>query len=69
MTAKLKYDFSSRLHALRAPGGLTMRQLAEAAGITEAAVSKLERTGCNPRLSTVRALAAALGVTPVDLIG
>ena len=48
---------------------LAQRELAEAAGLTEATISRLEtgRRGAFP--STVRKLAATLGVTPSELYG
>ncbi len=47
---------------------LTQRELAEKAGLTLAAVSRIERNEAEPRPSTVRKLAAALGVEPRVLI-
>ncbi|MGH7332438.1 MAG: helix-turn-helix domain-containing protein [Candidatus Rokuibacteriota bacterium] len=43
--------------------GLRLRELASKAGITPSALSQLERDQCNPTLGTLRAVAAALGMT------
>ncbi len=49
--------------------GLTQRQLASRAGTGQQTICKLEtfRRGAYPR--TLEKLAAALGVTPADLVG
>ena len=49
--------------------GLTQRQLAARAGTGQQTICKLEtlRRGAYPR--TLQKLAAALGVTPADLVG
>ena len=50
--------------------GLSQRALAKAAGISNAMATKIENEDISdPRLSTLRALAAALGVTVAELIG
>jgi transcriptional regulator with XRE-family HTH domain len=57
------------LAAHRRSHGLTQRQLSELAGVTHTTVQRLESLsrGAYPR--TVRKLAVALGVEPVDLVG
>ena len=56
-----------RLRALRRRAGLTQRELAARAGLTHSTVAYLE-TGKHAALpSTVRKLAAALGVPPDEL--
>ena len=57
------------LAAHRRRRGLTQRQLGELAGVAHTTVQKLEslNRGAYPR--TVRKLALALGVEPVDLVG
>ena len=49
---------------------LAIRQddLAHKAGITPTTLSRIERNESEPHVSTIRALAKALGVTPADLI-
>lgn len=61
--------FSARLRALRAAAGLTQQQLADAAGVHAQTVQHFEYgVKDDPRMSTLRKLAAALGVAPGDLI-
>ena len=63
-------EFAARLRELRAAAGLTQAQVAERAGLDVSMVQNLERPsdGGNPRLTTLLALADALGVSPPDLI-
>ena len=65
-------ESASALHRARMAAGLTQSQLAERAGLTRNHVQLLE-TGSlgarwNPRLDSLYALAAALGVSVVDLL-
>jgi transcriptional regulator with XRE-family HTH domain len=57
--------FAFRLKELRAQAGLTQRELAERAGMTEAGVRNLEQRRTGPTWESVVALAEALGV-PTD---
>jgi transcriptional regulator with XRE-family HTH domain len=59
-----------RLRKLRTDAGLTQQELAMRAGLSVSVVAQTEQ-GVNddPRLSTLRALARALGVTINDLTG
>ena len=54
--------FSETLQQLRKDRGLTQQQLADAAGLSQTAVSQWEAGVREPSWSAVRALAAALGV-------
>ena len=59
------------LRRLRLDAGLTQEALAYAAGISRNHVQLLERGvggGANPRLSTLYALADALGCKVIDLL-
>jgi len=58
----------TRLRALRERKVLTQQELAEKAGITRATLSRLEAGAENPYPSTIRKLAAALGVEPQVLM-
>lgn len=62
--------FSDRVRELRALAGLTQDRLAERAGLSVTMIQGIERArdGGNPRLTTLWALAAALGVHPADLL-
>jgi len=59
------------LHPLRAwrkAAGLTQAALAARAGIRTATVAEIERRTTDPRLSTLTALAAALGLEIGDIV-
>ena len=58
----------TNLNQLRTREALTQRDLSERTGLTIAAISRIERNQVEPRLSTVRKLADALGVHPSQLI-
>jgi transcriptional regulator with XRE-family HTH domain len=53
---------------LRTLNALTQEELADRAGITTTALSRIERNEAEPRPSTLRKLAAALGVEPREVI-
>ncbi len=57
------------LRQIREARGVSQRVLADTAGITQAALFRLESGGTDPRLSTLRKLAKALNVTVAELIG
>ncbi len=59
--AREDYAMRSDLVALRRQAGLTQKQVAERMGITQQAVHKLERYDSDPKLSTVRRYANAVG--------
>lgn len=58
---------ASRLKEHREKLGLTQLQVARMAGLTERTIRLLEQGASVPRLSTARALAAALGVSVEDI--
>ncbi|MFY0633652.1 MAG: helix-turn-helix transcriptional regulator [Vannielia sp.] len=53
-------DFTDSLARLRKERGLTQAQLADAAGINQATISKIERGEANPTLSMLRKITEAL---------
>ncbi len=57
-----------RVKRLRTLNALTQAELAQRAGLTTAAVARIERDEAEPRPSTLRKLARALDVQPRDLI-
>ncbi len=59
--AREDYAMRSDLVALRRQAGLTQKQVAERMGVTQQAVHKLERYDSDPKLSTVRRYANAVG--------
>lgn len=58
-----------RLRVLREQRGLSLRRLAEVAGLHYVSLVRLEAGAFDPRLSTLRKLSEALGVTIAELIG
>ncbi len=57
------------LKRLRTLNALTQEELANKAGLTSAAVARIERNEAEPRPSTLRKLAGALGVKPAQIVG
>ena len=57
----------SALRVVRVARLLTMRDLAEQAGVAPATIYLIEAGRTTPRLSVVRRLAAALGVEPHEI--
>ncbi len=55
-------EFGRRLKKLRAKAGWTQQKLAFEAGVSVTCVAMLEQRDMDPRWSTVKALARALGV-------
>ncbi|HMC39401.1 MAG TPA: helix-turn-helix transcriptional regulator, partial [Acidimicrobiales bacterium] len=60
--------FGHRLRHLRRQAGLTLDALGQAVGRPASYLSQLENGHREPRLSTVNALAGALGVAPAELL-
>lgn len=60
--------FAARLRELRRQRGLTQRELAERAELTETYLSRLESVGAAPGIDLVDRLATALGTTVHDLL-
>lgn len=56
-----------RLKAVRLAKMLSQEELAEKAGVSRVAITRLETGMVDARFKTVRKLAAALGVEPTDL--
>ena len=57
------------LRKLRIEAAMSQRELAEASGVTQGTISRLEQGDTNVQPSTLRKLAAALNVRPKELIG
>jgi transcriptional regulator with XRE-family HTH domain len=56
------------LKRLRVLNALTQAELAEKAGLTPAAVARIERNEAEPRMTTLRKLAETLSVEPHKLV-
>ncbi len=65
-TAHVEVD-AKKLRALRRKRVLTLRELAEVAGISKDTISRVEREG-TAYPSTIRKLAKALDVEPSELV-
>ena len=59
----------TRLQAIRNGKGVSLRALKATSGVAVATLCRIEGGGYDPRLSTLRRLARALGVTVAELIG
>jgi transcriptional regulator with XRE-family HTH domain len=59
---------ASVLRQLRHDSGSTQEDVAHHAGITVAALARIERGTTNPKWTTVRCIAGALNVSLTDLI-
>jgi transcriptional regulator with XRE-family HTH domain len=64
----LVVHIGKNLKDARFRAGLTQAELAEKAGTTQTTVARIERDTVEPEVTTVRKLAAALGVTISDLL-
>ena len=53
----------SRIRSLRLRRRLTLKEIADKAGITPSALSQIERDRSNPTLGSLKAIASALGTT------
>jgi transcriptional regulator with XRE-family HTH domain len=61
-------QFAERLREVRRTAGLTQRQLADAAHLSEGYVARLEAGDTSPGLDLMSRLATALGVPLTDLL-
>ena len=62
-----RMELGERLRAIRVLRRLTLREVAEAAGVSESFVSQLERGRSNASVATLQRLAAAVGIEVSDL--
>jgi len=56
-----------RLRDIRKARGLTQADLADAAGVTQGFISRIEKDNANPTIDVIEALASVLRVRPIDL--
>ncbi len=59
-------EIGKRLHTLRLANRMTLKELAQKAGCTDAYLSQLERGRANPSVMTLKKIASALRVKIVD---
>jgi transcriptional regulator with XRE-family HTH domain len=65
-----RLPIASRLKVLRENAGMSQQSLAVSAGLSVSLVSQIERgSRADPRMSTIAALATALGVSLDELVG
>ena len=63
-------QFGRRVHYYRELNGMTLQELSDKSGYTSrSTVAKLEKGQVDAPQSKVKALADALGVSPLDLLG
>lgn len=67
-TPKSSSPVPTNLRRLRLAAGLTQEQLAEAADVTDATISRIERGRFSPSHDLLERLAQGLGVDPSDLV-
>jgi transcriptional regulator with XRE-family HTH domain len=60
-------ELGAAIRALRRETAMTQEALAEAAGITVSHLSAIEGGHSNPKWSTIRTIAAGLGVSMTDV--
>ena len=65
---RFKLYLAQNVTAARRRAGLTQLQLAQAAELSRATVHLIEAGICDPRLSTITRLAAALNVDALELL-
>ena len=65
--ARARFKLGMRLQQQRLAAGLTQKQLADASGIAQADISRIEHGQGNPTAATLEALGTPLGVT-IDYI-
>lgn len=66
----MENTFGSKLRELRREQGMTLRQLAELAGVDYTYLSKVEteKVPYTPSAETIRSIARALGLDPMELL-
>jgi transcriptional regulator with XRE-family HTH domain len=58
----MRYRFGEKIRAVRERRGLTLREIAERAGVSESLVSQIERNRVSPAIDTLLSLADALDI-------
>ena len=63
----LQVRFGERIKQLRREQGYSQNEFADAAGITQAYLSRMERGIANPQLDNIKKVAECLGISLADL--
>lgn len=58
----MKYKFGEKLRAVRERKGLTLKEVAKEAGVSESLVSQIERNRVSPSIDTLLQIADVLGI-------
>jgi transcriptional regulator with XRE-family HTH domain len=58
----MRYNFGEKIRSVRERRSLTLREVAETAGVSESLVSQIERNRVSPAIDTLLALADALDI-------
>jgi len=64
----LVHNVAARIRQLRSKKGWSQEQLAEAAGLSRDAISRIERGDREPKLETLEEVSGALGVRAAELL-
>ncbi|GHU67742.1 hypothetical protein FACS189447_10140 [Spirochaetia bacterium] len=56
----MKYQFGGKIRSVRERRGITLKEVAEKAGVSESLVSQIERNRVSPAIDTLLALVEAL---------
>jgi transcriptional regulator with XRE-family HTH domain len=62
-----RLQLGARIRALRHSRSMTLRELADAAGVTESFLSQVEREVASPSIASVQRIAGALGLAIAEL--
>lgn len=65
----IEFTLGDRIRKARVLAGLTQAELADAVGVTQAALSRWEHAESEPRASQLIALAAATGFGIAEILG
>lgn len=65
--AELEFDLGARIRRLRRTNELTLRELAQRAGVTESFLSQVERGVASPSVASLQRIARGLGLSIAQL--
>ena len=58
----MKYTFGEKIRSVRERRGMTMKEVAEKAGVSESLISQIERNKVSPAIDTLLSIAENLGI-------
>ena len=65
----MEFDVGARLRALREKNGLSQRQLAQRAGVTNGTISLIEQNRSSPSVASLRKVLQGIPITLADFFG